>query len=190
MKRVAETYRNKNYTVHRRIFPLAIASLVLSIIVLSAFKGLLPLLVTPIFLAAITFFIFPHTRSAPFHKIVMTDSTIEIYDPMPKWLINIPKVQRFNIRDIRDIFFLPYDLKASVKTTRVKKGAFVRMQIERDPNMIACLVFRFTKGLNAYARYFSSLSIVDRKQILRKIKEANPKVRLRFGDFEKWGRFQ
>ena len=172
----------------RKLFPYALFSLVLGGFILSYSKYAIFYL--PILIGGLLFFVFPNTRSALFHKIIISDFVIEIHDYLPKWFILIPKVQRFDTRNIRDVFFLSYDLKGSQRTSRVRRGSFYRMQIERDPNMRMCLVFRFRSGLNAYARYFHCLDIADRKEILRNIKVFNPKVRFRFGDFEKWGRHQ
>ena len=65
-----------------------------------------------------------------------------------------------------------------------KNSSFYDYIVSKSPRITEFLVFKIKNDLNAYMRYFNSLSKNDRIEILNYITSKNRNIKLRFGNGE------
>jgi len=126
-------------------------------------------------------------NSSLFNKVKIINNVIIITDFMPQLFIKIPKIQVISIDTIECIFWSDYDLKSSIRTSRMKinkNSSFYDYIVSKSPRITEFLVFKIKNDLNAYMRYFNSLSKNDRIEILNYITSKNRNIKLRFGNGE------
>lgn len=182
MKRVYRNQHHKLLVVWFCLSIIAIVAVIVSIIPVIKINEIISVFS---FLNTLIFLFYAKLNSVMLHKIIINDNHIEIIDYMPRYYIKLPGHQVVEIDQVKDVFWSEYDIRASLKTSRMRfnRKSFLYHYIRsKNPRVTGFLVLRMETGLNAYMRYFTCLSVDDQREILHYLLAKNSRIKLRFGN--------